>query len=239
MPVEVQQGDEIAETRSEPIFAAAIGPNLDSSLRLELALAREPPEMVAKISETSSGPVLLVSLPFARVYVAPFNLSQKGVLRQIEALSKRLSESLVLVVGADTSAGEMRAALRAGAAGLVREPDIDSSLAETVRAVGAGQLTVPLELGRQIERPVLSRRQKQVLGLVVLGLSNGEIAAKLHLSEHTVKCHLYASFRKLNVNSRDAAVSLILDPAEGLGTGILAISGSKPSAEAPRHRDIA
>jgi DNA-binding CsgD family transcriptional regulator len=101
-------------------------------------------------------------------------------------------------------------------------------------AVAGGQLSIPIELVREVEKPVLSRRQKQVIGLVVLGLSNGEIAAKLHLSEHTVKCHLYASFRKLGVNSRDQAVALILDPDAGLGPGILAISQDEfgPAAKA-------
>jgi DNA-binding NarL/FixJ family response regulator len=60
--------------------------------------------------------------------------------------------------------------------------------------------------------------------MVVLGLTNGEIAHKLRLSESTVKSHLSSSFTKLGVRSRGEAASLILDPAAGLGTGILVIS---------------
>ncbi|HYH54467.1 MAG TPA: response regulator transcription factor [Solirubrobacterales bacterium] len=226
MPVELREVDgPAAAAASEPICAALIGAGEDVSARLESALASSP-EMPVRSSE-GAGLGSTSPLPAADVYVTPCDLSQRGSLGTVEALVERLSGPLVLVVGADANAREMKAALRAGVAGLVRESDVATTLAGTVRAVGGGQLAVPIELGRQIEKPVLSRRQKQVLGLVVLGLSNGEIAAKLHLSEHTVKCHLYASFRKLGVSSRDEAVSLILDPDEGLGTGILVISQGK------------
>ncbi|HSR93896.1 MAG TPA: LuxR C-terminal-related transcriptional regulator [Solirubrobacterales bacterium] len=151
-----------------------------------------------------------------------------GLLAGIGEVVERAPGLVVLVVPSTVTVREMRGFLRAGIAGLVRDSEIGVSLAATVQAVRGGQLVVPLELGWQIAKPVLSRRQKQVLGLVVLGLSNGEIAAKLHLSEHTVKCHLYSGFRKLGVSSRDEAVATILDPEGGLGTGILSISEAEP-----------
>jgi two-component system, NarL family, response regulator DesR len=98
------------------------------------------------------------------------------------------------------------------------------SLVATVRAVHAGQLVVPPELRRQVDRPDLTMREKQTLSLVVLGLSNGEIASKLFVTEHTVKSHLSAAFRKLGVSSRAEAARVIADPSEGLGVGILAIT---------------
>jgi DNA-binding NarL/FixJ family response regulator len=196
----------------------------DALGRLEDVLARAPrlPAETALLDlDGGSDPG---SIPPAAVYIAPCDLSRPQSIEAIGALAERLPGPLVLLVEAAAQTREMRAAMRAGAAGLVREQDVAASLAGTVAAVKGGQLAVPLELARRIEKPVLSRRQKQVLGLVVLGLNNGEIATKMHLSEHTVKCHLYASFRKLGVSSRDEAVSLILDPDEGLGTGILTIS---------------
>jgi DNA-binding NarL/FixJ family response regulator len=171
------------------------------------------------------------------VHVLECDVSEPGSLDTIEAVAAEFPGGLVLVVPAATTAREMKLALKAGAAGLVREPDVPGVLDATVEAVGGGQMAVPVELARQNEKPVLSRRQKQVLGLVVMGLRNSEIALQLHLSEHTVKCHLYSAFRKLGVNSREAAVSLILDPDEGLGTGILKITETSsrrgPTAQRP------
>src|SRR4051794_24966720 len=138
-------------------------------------------------------------IPEAEVYVASCDVSRRATITAIEELVNRISAPLVVVVDEDTNASDLKAALQAGAAGLVRTSDLDASLAGTLQAVRGGQIVAPPELMQAVTKPVLSRRQKQVLGLVVMGLSNGEIAAEMHLSEHTVKCHLYASFRKLGV----------------------------------------
>lgn len=50
--------------------------------------------------------------------------------------------------------------------------------------------------------PKLSRRQKELLPLLNLGLSNREVADHLNLSEHTVKVHLWRFFKKMNVSNR-------------------------------------
>jgi DNA-binding NarL/FixJ family response regulator len=73
------------------------------------------------------------------------------------------------------------------------------------------------------ERPVLSIREKQVVGLVAMGLMNIEIAERLFLAESTVKSHLSSAFAKLGVRSRHEAVELLLNPASGLGLGILSL----------------
>jgi DNA-binding NarL/FixJ family response regulator len=102
-----------------------------------------------------------------------------------------------------------------------------SALAPCLRAVMAGQACVPRTQWRQIEPPVLSAREKQVLGLVVMGYMNSQIAEQLFLAESTVKSHLSSAFGKLGVRSRNEAVSLILDPERGLGMGILALGGER------------
>lgn len=225
MPLALEDELTVGKARSAPppTSIAVVGALDEARAGLESALARSAEASLEAAEEDEED---------AHVYIAPCDLRQQGSLEEVRALTKRLPGPLVLVLSGEATGRELKAALRAGAAGLVREQDAAATLAATVIAVGGGQLAIPIELARQIEKPVLSRRQKQVIGLVVLGLSNGEIAAKLHLSEHTVKCHLYASFRKLGVNSRDEAVALILDPDAGLGPGILAIS-QEEAAPAP------
>jgi DNA-binding NarL/FixJ family response regulator len=99
-----------------------------------------------------------------------------------------------------------------------------TALDAAITAAAAGYLTLPYDAYAERRSPVLSRREKQILGLVVMGLSNGEIARKLVLSETTVKSHLRNCFVKLGVKSRNEATALILDPEGRLGTGILAIT---------------
>jgi DNA-binding NarL/FixJ family response regulator len=66
----------------------------------------------------------------------------------------------------------------------------------------------------------LTSREKQILTLVVAGLTNSQIASELFLAESTVKSHLSSAFAKLGVSSRSEAVAVILDPERGPGLGI-------------------
>jgi DNA-binding CsgD family transcriptional regulator len=56
----------------------------------------------------------------------------------------------------------------------------------------------------QIENKPLTARQREIFDLIVIGLSNKEIARKLGLSVSTVKIHVAAVFRKLGVHHRSA-----------------------------------
>jgi len=53
----------------------------------------------------------------------------------------------------------------------------------------------------------LTRREHEILGLLVDGLTNFQISARLGLSENTVKYYLKAIYQKLGVNSRGAAIA--------------------------------
>jgi DNA-binding NarL/FixJ family response regulator len=114
--------------------------------------------------------------------------------------------------------------LEAGASGVVLADELDAALGPCVEAALAGQVCLPRDHAPQVEPPALSAREKQVLGLVVMGHTNGEIASRLFLAESTVKSHLSSAFGKLGVRSRNEAVELILDSERGPGLGILGLS---------------
>jgi DNA-binding NarL/FixJ family response regulator len=143
----------------------------------------------------------------------------------IEPLTKRFTRSPFVVLCASADRRDVRAALAAGAAGVVLHDDLHRCLSPCLRAVRAGQICVPRTHWRQIAPPVLSTREKQILGLVVMGYMNSQIAGRLFLAESTVKSHLSSAFGKLGVRSRNEAVDLILNPEHGLGMGILGLGG--------------
>ena len=60
-------------------------------------------------------------------------------------------------------------------------------------------------LATMLNDDALSRRELDVLGLVAEGLSNKQVAERLHLASTTVRDHLQSVMRKLNVNSRTGA----------------------------------
>jgi DNA-binding NarL/FixJ family response regulator len=132
---------------------------------------------------------------------------------------------LVLICSAPGRAAT-RAAVQAGADAVLVEPHIESALLPALRAICADQVVISAPLARgALHADALSYREKQILGMVVMGFSNHEISQKLCLAESTVKGHLSSAFGKLDVSSRSEAASIILDPAQGVGAGVLTISG--------------
>lgn len=130
----------------------------------------------------------------------------------------------LLVVAADDGGRGVREALSAGADAVVLESELDETLGPALAAAGGSHLVLPRSVRETLAKPVLSTRERQVAGMVVLGLTNAEIAAKLHVAETTVKSHLTSIFRKLGVRSRSEASARILDPRDGLGVSVLAIA---------------
>ena len=174
-----------------------------------------------------------VALDVVLVIVHRLGARQHSVLRQLRTA---LPAAAVVVVSDVLKRRDLQEAERAGADGLVLRSRAGSTLPAAVRAVCTGQLVVPRDLAGQIARPVLTVRERQVLGMVVLGCTNGEIARRLYIAETTVKSHLSTAFAKLGVGSRSEAVAAILDPDRGLGTGILAISEGEVASPRGRSR---
>jgi DNA-binding NarL/FixJ family response regulator len=141
-------------------------------------------------------------------------------------------ETPIVVCTERTDDRTVRWAVNNGADGVSWLGELDS-LAPTVAAVHVGQLVVPRASRSEVAPPDLTTREKQVLSLVVMGLSNGEIGQKLYLTESTVKSHLSGAFRKLGVRSRAEAARLVSDPDRGFGTGILAITRSSLTPRKP------
>jgi DNA-binding NarL/FixJ family response regulator len=148
-----------------------------------------------------------------------------AVAEELPALREAQPEAPVVFVCAEVRPGELRGALGAGVNGIVLEEHLSATLGVCIEAVRAGQVCVPRRHAPQVEPATLSAREKQILGLVVMGYMNSEIANQLFVAESTVKSHLSSAFSKLGVRSRNEAVDLIVDPGRGLGMGILALGG--------------
>jgi DNA-binding NarL/FixJ family response regulator len=115
-------------------------------------------------------------------------------------------------------------ALSAGASGFLLKDSTADDLVSAVRIVARGDaLLAPQVTGRLIrefsrqrrnfpqpppELSSLTARETEVLILIAAGLSNGEIAGRLVVSEHTVKTHVARVFTKLGLRDRTQAVVL-------------------------------
>ena len=101
-------------------------------------------------------------------------------------------------------------AIQAGAKGYLLKDAPREALMDCIRRVHAGETCVPVHLAAKLAQRVsgetLSEREIDVLKLMAQGKSNKEIGSALFISEGTVKIHLAAIFRALNVRNRVEAV---------------------------------
>ncbi|MGH9296431.1 MAG: LuxR C-terminal-related transcriptional regulator, partial [Acidimicrobiales bacterium] len=134
------------------------------------------------------------------------------------------SGSAVIIVSATNDEGEVGECIELGAAGWVPKSASYDVLLAAVQAVASGQpLLSPTEKDRYLrawresrERrskalapfAQLSRREGEVLGMLIKGISVDRIAAESYVSETTVRTQVQAVLRKLGVNSQLEAVAM-------------------------------
>lgn len=109
--------------------------------------------------------------------------------------------------------------LQLGIAGFFYEDEEADHLLKGICALNSGEMWVPRSLmmqyiskqAREVPRPAknavrLTRREKDILSLLAEGASNDLIAMRLFVSPHTVKTHIYNTFKKIGVKNRVQAV---------------------------------
>jgi len=173
--------------------------------------AATPDEAVA-LAEELAPELVLMDLQFGQADTGA------DATRRIRALD---AAPYVLVLTNYDTDGDILGAVEAGASGYLLKDAPPHELVAAVRAAARGESALaPAIAGRLLARmrapqASLSAREIEVLQLVAEGASNGDIAARLHVTDATVKSHLVHVFSKLGVGSRTAAV------AEARGLGIL------------------
>ena len=143
-------------------------------------------------------------------------------------VQESIPEVKVVLFGMDEDPDIFIQAVRRGIAGYVLKNASATDLLDAVRTVAQGEATCPPKFckvlfkalastsdedkdGRVASQFELTQRQRQLMSLVAMGLSNKEIAANLNLSEFTVKNHIYRVMKQVDAQSRHEAVSLIGD----------------------------
>lgn len=134
---------------------------------------------------------------------------------ELGRIARSAARPRVVVFTAAADRALVREAVRAGAQGFLLKNLQPMTLAQAVRGVAAGHQIFAPEVTYRLmaEQPqdlpgdiALSTREAEVLALLVDGLSNPEIAARLCLSKATVKFHCGRIYLKLGVSSRAQAI---------------------------------
>lgn len=134
----------------------------------------------------------------------------------------------VVLFGMDEDSDIFLQAVRLGVNGYVLKKASASELVDAVRSVAQGEAICPAKFCKVLFQALasetnqqaaiaeqramrfeLTQRQRQLMSLVAMGLSNKEIAANLNLSEFTVKNHIYRVMKHVDAQNRHEACSLI------------------------------
>jgi DNA-binding NarL/FixJ family response regulator len=192
---------------------------------LSVCLSEEPGLRVVGSASTADQLADLVASarPDVLVYDAEFDDSDGAeTLRQLQAMP---SSPAVVMLVSDDPEDSGASAIQMGVLGLVLKVAPVKELVEAIRLAAKGQMWVspPLLTGLLSGRvdpgrreakdrlSVLTRRELEVLDLLVEGLGHRAIAQRLHVSANTVRTHSQNLQKKLNVHSALAAVAIALD----------------------------
>ena len=165
--------------------------------------------------------------PAVDVVLMDLRMPRLDGIEATRQLRARTGAPAVVVLTTFDTDDDVVAALRAGASGFLLKDAGPTELLAAIRAAARGEAVVaPAVTRRLIDSYVLARpdaapvapadgrldrltdREREVLVAVGQGLSNQEIAGQLHLAEATVKTHLGAILRKLDLRDRVQAVVL-------------------------------
>jgi DNA-binding NarL/FixJ family response regulator len=146
-------------------------------------------------------------------------MPEMGGIEGIIGIRGDFPQARIIVLTTYSGDVQVVRALRAGARGFLLKARVNRELLDVIRAVHAGQKRIPPEIAAELAEHAgeedLSPRELEVLGLVARGNANKKIAARLAITEETVKSHITKILAKLRANDRTHAVTI------GLKRGVI------------------
>jgi len=170
---------------------------------LQSVLAGVPGFRLAGLHATVSQLAAASHLHQPRVIL--YSMSLDPELAQISAVRRAVPDAAIILWAREFSTELAHQALEMGIQGFLSTTAGPEMMLECLRFAATGEMWMERSLANTLlnSRPVtLSRRQTQLLGLLVQGLKNREIAAEMGISEGTVKAYLTTLFEKVGARDR-------------------------------------
>jgi DNA-binding NarL/FixJ family response regulator len=174
---------------------------------------------VRMVAAGSSADTTLLRKVNAQVVLLDLGLRNGDSLRLAQKVGKDCPESRIIVMDLLPVQEDIVEFVHAGVAGFIMKDATVEDLVQTIRSVAAGghvlppQMTATLfsEIARHavargrpgvLDSVRMTQREREVIALIAEGLSNKEIAARLHIATHTVKSHVRNIMEKLALHTR-------------------------------------
>lgn len=153
------------------------------------------------------------------VVLMDLGLDSQNSLDVVQSVKKELPGIKIIGMGLAPTQSNILEFVQAGVEGFILKDATAEDVFKTIRAVAAGETVLPYSmtgsLFTQVTEHALSKgirdigmairmtqREKEIIALIVEGLSNKEIAANLNIATFTVKSHVHNILEKLALHSR-------------------------------------
>ena len=151
----------------------------------------------------------------ADLVMLDLNMPGMNGLDGLKRVAETCPQMPVIVLSASESKEIVEAVIMAGASGFIPKSSSAAVMQSAIHLVLSGGVYLPAQILRadamgsagHREQIKLTNRQLDVLRLLAAGLSNKQICRDLELSEGTLKVHIAAIYRALNVNNRTEAAN--------------------------------
>jgi len=175
-------------------------------------LASQPD--VALVGAAASGEAALRASDarHAQVVLVDLGLKDDDSVRLVRDLKRTAPDMRVIAMDLFPVHEDVVELVKAGVSGFILKDATPADFVNTIRAVAAGSHVLPPPLtareaaGRGTRAMIaavrLTQRERQVIDLIGEGLSNKEIALRLHIATHTVKSHVHNILEKLALHTR-------------------------------------
>ncbi|HEX4510490.1 MAG TPA: response regulator transcription factor, partial [Burkholderiaceae bacterium] len=181
---------------------------------LATMIAGEPDMVLVAEAESGRQAIALFEAHRPDITLMDLRMADMNGIEAIQRIREKHPAARIIVL--TTYLGDVQAlrALKAGAMGYLMKATLRRDLLDTVRAVHAGQRRVPPEVASALAEhaldDALTDREIEVLQHIATGGSNKVVAARLSISEDTVKGHVRNILSKLNASDRTQAVTIAL-----------------------------
>jgi DNA-binding NarL/FixJ family response regulator len=197
-------------TEPSPIKVMVVDDHPAFRIGIAALVEMQPDMQVAAEAGDGSEVVELYRRTRPDIVLMDLRLPGLSGVEAIAALSQEFPECRVIVLTTYGCDEDIYRACQSGARSYLLKDTPKEEIVATIRAVHAGQESLPAnvmqQLARRQKRQELSQRELDVLHALARGRSNKDIAATLFISEPTVKTHLQHLFAKLEVQDRVGAV---------------------------------
>jgi DNA-binding NarL/FixJ family response regulator len=185
---------------------------------LRLSLSRAP--HIRVIGEASDGESAVALTERRRPQVVIMDVRMPGMdgLEATKILTTKVPDSAVLIFTAYSERSLLSRGLESGAKGYILKEAPHATLLRAIEKVASGEGYVDPALMPEFftgkdKDDMLTAREREILQLLADGMSNADVAAKLFISQETVKSHVRHILAKLEADTRTHAVAIALREA--------------------------